>query len=222
MYYEVVPQCTQSLKLVEGGLDKAEAFAKTKNVDVGSLLNGSLAPDMKLLIYQVQSACDYVKAGAAWLSGQRPPRHEDNEKTAEELRARIRKTIEFAQSVAQEQYQGNEGRQVGLSWAPGKVLRGKDYLLQMTIPNVYFHIAMVYAILRNHAVDVGKMDFLGTSISSTMRVPAPRPQTTRVARHSMTPHSRESQLKPSGMGRARVSARFLGEMSHTLGQARRG
>ncbi len=87
MYYEVVSQCTQSLKLVEGWLDKAEACAKAKNVDVDSLLNGTLAPDMKPLIYQVQSACDYVKAGAAWLSGQRPPRHEDIEKTVEELRA---------------------------------------------------------------------------------------------------------------------------------------
>lgn len=162
MYYEVVLQCTQSLKLVEGWLDKAEAFAKAKNLDVDTLLKGSLAPDMKPLIYQVQSACDYVKAGAAWLSGQKPPRHEDNEKTVEELRARIRKTVDFVQSVAQEQYQGAERRQVSLSWAPGKVLGGKDYLLQMTIPNVYFHIAMVYAILRNYGVDVGKMDFLGT------------------------------------------------------------
>ncbi|SCB50456.1 DUF1993 domain-containing protein [Rhizobium multihospitium] len=161
MYYEVVSQCTQSLKLVEGWLDKAEAFAKAENLDVDTLLKGSLAPDMKPLIYQVQSACDYVKAGAAWLSGQKAPRHEDNERTVEELRARIRKTVDFANSVTQEQYRDAESQQISLSWAPGKVLGGKDYLLQMTIPNVYFHIAMVYAILRNHGVDVGKMDFLG-------------------------------------------------------------
>jgi len=68
MYYEVISQCTQSLKLVEGWLDKTVAFAEAKNVDVDSILNGRLAPDMKPLIYQVQSACDYVKAGAAWLS----------------------------------------------------------------------------------------------------------------------------------------------------------
>lgn len=162
MYFEVVSQCTQSLKLVEGWLDKAAAFAEAKNLDIDTLLNGRLAPDMKPLIYQVQSACDYVKAGAAWLSGQKPPKHEDKEKTVEELRARIRKTVEFAESVPQAQYQGGEGRQVSLSWAPGKVLGGKDYLLQMTVPNVYFHIAMVYAVLRNSGVDIGKMDFLGT------------------------------------------------------------
>jgi hypothetical protein len=161
MYYQVVSQCTQSLKAIEAWLDKAEQFAAAKEFDVGVLLNGRLAPDMKPLIYQVQSACDYVKAAAAWLSGQTPPKHEDNEQTLEELRARIRKTVAFAESVAEAQYKGAEGRKVRFSWAPGKVIGGEDYLLQMTIPNVYFHIAMAYAILRQGGVNVGKMDFLG-------------------------------------------------------------
>jgi uncharacterized protein len=161
MYYQVVSQCSRSLKNMETWLDKAERFAGAKQLDVGVLLNGRLAPDMKPLIYQVQSACDYVKAAAAWLSGQTPPKHEDTEQTIQELRARIRKTVDFANSVAEAQYEGAEARKVSFSWAPGKVIGGEDYLLQMTIPNVYFHIAMVYAILRNGGVDVGKMDFLG-------------------------------------------------------------
>jgi len=161
MYYQVVSQCVQSLKTVEVLLDKAEQFAAAKQFDVRVLLNGRLAPDMKPLIYQVQSACDYVKAAAAWLSGQTPPKHEDNEQTLEELRARVRKTVDFAESVGKAQYEGAEGRKVSLSWVPGKVIGGEDYLLQITIPNVYFHIAMTYAVLRNGGVDVGKMDFLG-------------------------------------------------------------
>jgi hypothetical protein len=56
---------------------------------------------------------------------------------------------------------GAEGRKVSFSWAPDKVIGGEDYLLQMTIPNVYFHIAMAYAVLRQGGVDIGKMDFLG-------------------------------------------------------------
>ena len=161
MYYQIVSQCTHALKSIETWLDKAEQFAAAKNFDVSVLLNGRLAPDMKPLIYQVQSACDYVKAAAAWLSGQTPPKHEDNERTAEELRARIRKTVAFVESVAEAQYKGAEGRKVSFSWAPGKVIGGKDYLLQMTLPNVYFHIAMAYAVLRQGGVVVGKMDFLG-------------------------------------------------------------
>jgi hypothetical protein len=49
-----------------------------------------------------------------------------------------------------------------VSWAPtGKVLGGEDYLLQMTIPNVFFHVTMAYAVLRHNGVEVGKEDFLG-------------------------------------------------------------
>ena len=161
MYFDVVSQCVQSLKTVEKWLDKAEEFAVAKKFDASVLINARLAPDMKNFIYQVQSVCDYVKGAAAWLSGQTAPRHEDNEKTIGELRARIRKTVAYVETVKEAQYEEASRRRVSFSWAPGKVMDGKDYLLQMTIPNVFFHLAMAYAILRHNAVDVGKMDFLG-------------------------------------------------------------
>jgi hypothetical protein len=162
MYYQVIAQCTQRLKDLVICLDKAERYAAAKKFDVGVLLSSRLAPDMQPFTYQVQSACDYVKGGAAWLSGQTPPRHEDNEQTIDELRARIRKTIAFADSVHKAQYARASESKVKLSWAPGKVISGRDYLLQMTIPNTFFHIAMAYAILSHNGVDVGKMDFLGS------------------------------------------------------------
>jgi uncharacterized protein len=162
MYYQVIAQCTQSLKNLETCLSKADRYAATKKLDNGVLMTSRLAPDMQPFTYQVQSACDYVKAAAAWLSGQTPPRHEDNEQTIDELRARIQKTVAFAESVKEAQYAQASKSKVKLSWAPGKVIGGEDYLLQMTIPNTFFHIAMAYAILRHNGVDVGKMDFLGS------------------------------------------------------------
>ena len=162
MYYQLVSQCTQNLKALEACLDKAEQHAAAKKFDVGLLMTGRLAPDMHDFIYQVQSACDYVKAAAAWLSGQTPPRHQDSEKTTAELRERIRKTVTFVESVKESDYAGASARQVKLSWAPaGKIIAGEDYLLQVVIPNLYFHITIAYAILRHNGVDVGKRDFLG-------------------------------------------------------------
>jgi hypothetical protein len=162
MYYQAITQCTQAVKNVEAWLDKAEEHAAAKHFDLGVLMTGRLAPDMKPFIYQVQSACDYLKAAAAWLSGQKPPKHEDAEQMVDEVRARIRRTVAFVESVTEAQYAGAAEQRVSLSFAPaGKVLVGPNYLLQMTIPNVYFHLAMAYAILRHNGVDVGKMDFLG-------------------------------------------------------------
>src|SRR5882757_1121879 len=131
MYYPIIRQCIQALKNLETWLDKAERQAAAKGFDVGVLLASRLAPDMKDFIYQVQSACDYTKGAAAWLSGQKPPRHEDSERTIDEVRARIRKTIDFAESVKEAQYAGARERKVSMSWAPaGKVLGGEDFLLQ--------------------------------------------------------------------------------------------
>jgi hypothetical protein len=161
MYHRIIMQCALAVETIEKWLDKAERHASAENVDIAELLNGRLTDDMKPLIYQVQSACDYLKGGAALLSGQKPPSHADDERSIDEVRARIRKTVEFARSVTADAYAGAAEQRLKLSFVPGKVIHGEDYVVQITIPNIYFHICMVYAILRQAGVDVGKMDFLG-------------------------------------------------------------
>ena len=161
MFYEVIQQCSRTLGQLHVCLDKAEQHAAQKKFDVNVLMTSRLAPDQRDFIYQVQSACDYVKAAAGWLSGQAPPKHEDNERTIAEVRERIRKTIAFVESVREAQYTGAPERQVRLPWAPGKLITGTDYLLQIIIPNVFFHVTTAYSILRHNGVDVGKMDYLG-------------------------------------------------------------
>lgn len=160
MHYRVIAQCVQGLKNLGACLDKAEVYANAKKFDIDVLMTSRLAPDMKPFVYQIQSACDYVKGGAAWLSGQTPPKHADTEKTIDDVRARIRKTVDYAESQKEATYADASARKVTLSWAPGK-LHGDDYLLQIVVPNVFFHLSMAYALLRHNGVDVGKMDFLG-------------------------------------------------------------
>ena len=160
MYYPIVSQCIHTLKLVEVWLDKAEELAAAKKFDVNVLMGSRLAPDMRDFVYQVQSACDYVKAAAAWLSGQTPPKHPDTEQTIGDVRDRIRKTVAFAEGVTEAQYAGASERKVKLSWSGGKIMDAEHYSLQVTIPNVYFHLTTAYAILRHNGVDIGKMAFL--------------------------------------------------------------
>lgn len=162
MYHLVIAQCIKTLKQIETYLDRAEKFAAAKDFDLAVLVNDRLAPDMNNFIYQVQSACDYVKAGAGWLSGQRPPKHEDNEQNIADLRVRLQKTIAFAESVSEAHYVGAHDRKIAVPWAPGKLIAGDDYLLQIVVPNALFHITMAYAILRHNGVELGKRDFLGS------------------------------------------------------------
>lgn len=48
-----------------------------------------------------------------------------------------------------------------MSSAGGKTIRSHDDVLEITIPSVYFHLSMAYAILRHNGVDVGKTAFPG-------------------------------------------------------------
>ena len=47
MYYQLISQCTQSLKNLETYLDKAEQHAAAKKFDVGVLMTSRLAPDTR-------------------------------------------------------------------------------------------------------------------------------------------------------------------------------
>ncbi len=144
-------------------LDKAEAFAAAKKIDASVLLNARLAPDMFPLVRQVQVATDLAKNGAARLAGVEPPRYEDDEKTFGELKARLAKTTAFLKTLDSKQIDAAYDHPITFPLGPTNKgqMRGDDYLNHFVLPNVYFHLAAAYAILRHNGLEIGKQDFLG-------------------------------------------------------------
>src|SRR5579862_10066684 len=145
-------------------LEKGAAHAAAKKFDPSVLVNARLAPDMFPLSRQVQIACDLAKNGTARLAGLEPPRFEDNEKTIEELRARVARTIDYLKGIPASAFEGAEDRDIKVPAGPDKFLdfKGLDYIERWVIPNVFFHITTAYCILRHNGVDIGKRDFLGS------------------------------------------------------------
>ncbi|MBS0591379.1 MAG: DUF1993 domain-containing protein [Proteobacteria bacterium] len=143
-------------------LQKAETFSAAKKIDVGVLLNSRLAPDMFPLTKQIQIASDMIKGGVARLSGTEAPSFPDTEATVSELIARINKTLEFVNSVPADKFVGAETRDIVVPRRVGELrMKGLPYLLDYVLPNFYFHVTALYAILRHNGVEVGKADFLG-------------------------------------------------------------
>src|ERR1700730_2548704 len=144
-------------------LEKGLAHATARKFDPAVLVNSRLAPDMLPLSRQVQIACDNAKNGTARLAGLEPPRFEDNEKTIEELRARIARTVDYLKGIPASAFEGSEDRDLKVPAGPDKFLdfKGLDFLQRWAIPNVFFHITTAYAILRHNGVDIGKRDFIG-------------------------------------------------------------
>lgn len=161
MYQHTVPTFIRILTSVKGMLKKAEAYAEAKKFDANVFLSTRLAPDMFAFTKQIQIATDMAKGCAARLSGQEPPKYEDNEATIQDLYQRIDKTIAYLKTITPDSFKGCEDRRVNLPWAPGKYMMGAEYAEEMALPNFYFHCSMAYALLRNNGVDLGKMDFLG-------------------------------------------------------------
>jgi hypothetical protein len=156
-----VPQFTKMLHNLSGLFDKATAHAEAKKFDVDILLNARLAPDQFPLIRQVQIACDTAKLGVSRLTGKDAPVHEDNEKTVAEAKARIESVIGWLSTVAASDFADAARRRITQPRWNGKWMSGEEYALQHVIPNFYFHVTTVYAILRHNGVDVGKKDYLG-------------------------------------------------------------
>jgi len=111
---------------------------------------------------QVQIACDFAKGSIARLAGREVPKWEDNEKSFADLAERIDKTIAYISEFSTAQIEGQEDRTIELTIAGNHMsFKGQPYLLNVAMPNFYFHVAAAYAILRHNGVEVGKGDFLG-------------------------------------------------------------
>jgi uncharacterized protein len=162
MYQASVPVLVQHLNALITVLDKAEAFAVAKKIDPTVLLTARLSPDMFPMARQVQIACDFAKGVSARLAAVDVPSYEDTEKTIPELKARIKKTIDFIQIIKPAQIDGSEDRAVEIKMAGKPVMfKGQPYLVNFAMPNFFFHLAMAYGILRHNGVDLGKRDFMG-------------------------------------------------------------
>lgn len=150
------------LRSLQQILDKASQQAAGKGIDLATLPNARLAPDMFPLTKQVQIACDSAKNATARLTGREPPRFEDNERTLEDLKARIARTIEYIQSATASAFEGAEERAILFPLIENLVFesKGLEYLRDWELPNFYFHVVTAYDILRHQGVEIGKRDYL--------------------------------------------------------------
>jgi uncharacterized protein len=155
-------ECKKMLSNLDGWLTKAEAHAKAKSFDPSVLFAARLAPDQYPLVRQVQAACDNAKFVAARLANKEAPKHPDTEQTIEELHRRIAACTTYLATFTAKDFEGAETRRITLPFLEGKTLSGSDYLVEMAVPNFFFHLTHAYAILRHNGVELGKMDFIGS------------------------------------------------------------
>ena len=162
IYDASIPPLVYMLENLSHVLTLGESHARENGIEAKHYLEARLAPDMFALVKQVQVATDMSKGCGARLAGAEIPKYEDTETSFAELQARIAKTVTFLKGLDRAAVTGAEDKAVSLKFPNAEFnFSGKDYLNNFAMPNVYFHITTVYAILRHQGVPLGKPDFLG-------------------------------------------------------------
>ena len=144
-------------------MEKGVANAKARNFDPNVLAGSRLAPDMFTFAKQIQLTSDFAKNSMARLAGVEAPKFEDSETTMDELVARVKKTLDYIDTISASALEGSETRDIKIPLRDRTVeFKGLPYLQHWAIPNFYFHFVTAYNLLRHNGVDVGKRDFLGS------------------------------------------------------------
>jgi len=159
MSHDVFKRALSQLQFV---MEKAVANAKARNFETSVLVAARLAPDMLPFARQVQLSSDFAKNSMARLAGIEAPKFEDTETTMDELFARVKKTIDFIDSVPAAALEGSEERDIKIVLRDRTVeFKGLVFLQHWALPNFFFHHVTAYNLLRHNGVDIGKRDFLG-------------------------------------------------------------
>ena len=162
MYAQSVPFLIRNLEATTKFLKKAEAALDARKMDKAVVLQTRIFPDMFPLLRQVLLVSDFCKGSGARLAGVAVPSYTDDEKTFEDLYARIAKTVEFLKSLDAKAFEGADKRDITMKVQGNDMtMDGITYFNGMALPNIYFHMTTAYNILRGIGVELGKGDFMG-------------------------------------------------------------
>jgi hypothetical protein len=168
LYDLTIPSFQRSVRVLSRLLDKAdEHFLKEGRGprELGSLC---LAPDMKPFSFQIEAVINNAVGATARLRGLPVPQVEGLA-TLPDMRDAVAAAVIVLDAVDPRDFAGAENREIVLPSPKGaRHFEAQDYVLMLALPNIHFHTAIAYALLRGEGVDLGKRDFLG-------ELPARRP-----------------------------------------------
>ena len=162
VYDQSIARMNHMLQNLDNIVSKAEAYSQANDIEPSALLQARLFPTMRNFIFQVQVVTDVAKGCAARLAGTDMPKWSDDEETFADVHARIKKSLDFLASFKPEQFEGCETRKLEIKLGSHTVkFTGQSYLLGFVLPNIYFHTATAYNLLRHNGLDLSKRDFIG-------------------------------------------------------------
>ena len=166
LYSISIPVLINALTTAGDLLKKGAEHAKEKGVPFEEYLSGRIIDDMLPLRAQVFLVSATSRKAVERLTGTAPPgaadgRSYDAERNLEECLALLEETITILRGVRPEDVDGGEKKRVPCAFGSENYEADLvDYIHGYPIPTVYFHLNMLYAILRGKGVPIGKKDYM--------------------------------------------------------------
>ncbi|MGL4733568.1 MAG: DUF1993 domain-containing protein [Enterovibrio sp.] len=158
---KITQQFIRMLTHIDSCLEKATEHAVLKQFDQENFLSARLIVDMHPLSRQLKICAMSACAAVSCATHSAMPALNDEPKTMAEAQALIKQVLDYLNSKIDACYDNYATGEFLPPWTQDKKLVGKTCIYDFAIPNFFFHLNMIYAILRKEGVAIGKGDYLG-------------------------------------------------------------
>jgi uncharacterized protein len=161
LYDASIPVITKVAQTVLAILKKGTEYAKQNNISEETIINARIYEDMLPLSRQVFIIAATAAKAIERLTGTAPPPLPNKGESLEDLFALMNNALKELASVSKESVQATDGTEIPCQFGPRSFkANALEYVQGYTIPNLYFHLNMTYALLRKLGVPLGKADYL--------------------------------------------------------------
>lgn len=153
----------QTLGSVVGFLEKGRAHCDQKGIDLNAVVQTRLYPDMLPFSFQIHSVAHHSLGAIKGVeAGVFQPPKDLPELDYAGLQNKISETLAALDEYPADRVNAWEGRELIFQIGDRKVpFTAEGFVLSFSLPNVHFHAATAYDILRMKGAPLGKRDFMG-------------------------------------------------------------
>lgn len=164
--YTFIDLFSRSVMATKHLLAKGASHAAANGLSEREMLGWRLAPDMHPLGFQVTVVANFSRSWPARVAGLEPPAGVSADLDVAGLEAGLEAALAYLRALTPEQFDGRDAEALTFEIMPGlaPTFPASAWITVFAATNISFHVSMVYAILRNNGVPLGKSDMFAAGL----------------------------------------------------------
>jgi len=153
----------QEVNAIAGVLAKGRAHFEAAGISPDDIVAARVIEDMLPFRFQIHSVFNHsIGAIEGCKAGEFKPPSSQGQETYAALEAEISSAVAALAACTPDEVNALEGKDVVFNLGKTQMLfTAENFLMSFSLPNLYFHAATTYNILRAKGVKLGKRDYLG-------------------------------------------------------------